>query len=93
MPPRIRRRITTSKREEIEKEQEELSKTIIRPYDVLQSLPVSYSQPPTSTSSIFTHPLTIKDTGTLYYSLIKSRNNYLTMCPMFKLLGETIIIR
>ena len=44
MPPRIRRRITTSKREEIEKEQEELSKTIIRPYDVLQSLPVSYSQ-------------------------------------------------
>lgn len=82
MPPRIRRRITSSKREEIEKEQEELSKTIVRPFDISQSLPVSYS---TVSTSVLAQPLTIKDSGVLYMSLIKSRNNYLVQCPMFRL--------
>ncbi|RCK54969.1 SWR1-complex protein 3 [Candida viswanathii] len=82
MPPRIRRRITSSKREEIEKEQEELSKTIVRPFDISQSLPVSYS---TASTTVLAQPLTVKDSGVLYMSLIKSRNNYLIQCPMFRL--------
>ncbi|CAI5756489.1 unnamed protein product [Candida verbasci] len=82
MPPRIRRRITSSKKEEIEKEQELLSKSIVRPFDVLNNLPVSYSLP---NIEVLKQPLTVKDSGVLYRSLLKSRTTYLTSCPMFQL--------
>ncbi|KAI5958999.1 SWC3 [Candida pseudojiufengensis] len=85
MPPRIRRRLTTSKRNEIEKQQElvEQSQQIVRPFETIHSLPVSFSS--VSQESSLNQPLTIKDTGVLYLSLIKSRSNYLKLCPMFQL--------
>lgn len=84
MPPRIRRRITSAKREEIEKEQEAISRSIVRPFDKLSGLPVSYSKP-ANYEEVLKNPLTIKDSGILYRSLMKSRNNYLTMAPPFQL--------
>ncbi|KAI3405712.2 SWC3 [Candida oxycetoniae] len=83
MPPRVRRRITSSQRDEIEKEQEEQSHKIIRPFEDVHSFPVSYSA--TSQISSISQPLTIKDTGILYLSIIKSRYNILRLCPMFQL--------
>ncbi|KAI5951880.1 SWC3 [Candida jiufengensis] len=85
MPPRIRRRLTTSKRNEIEKEQEiqEQSQQIVRPFETIHSFPVSFSS--ISQKSSLNQPLTIKDTGVLYLSLMKSRSNYLKICPMFQL--------
>ncbi|CAH6719476.1 hypothetical protein CLIB1444_02S09406 [[Candida] jaroonii] len=84
MPPRIRRRITSAKREEIEKEQEAIARSIVRPFDKLSGLPVSYSKP-ANYEEVLKNPLTIKDSGILYRSLMKSRNNYLTMAPPFQL--------
>lgn len=82
----MRRRITSAKREEIEKEQETLSKSIVRPFDVFSGLPVSYSEPPYGNyESVLKQPLTVKDSGILYRSLMKSRLNYINSCPMFKL--------
>ncbi|CCG21276.1 hypothetical protein CORT_0A08920 [Candida orthopsilosis Co 90-125] len=83
MPARIRRRITSSRRDEIEKDQEEQSQQIIRPFENVHDLPVSYTA--SSQSSFLNQPLTIKDTAVLYLSLIKSRSNYLKLCPMFQL--------
>lgn len=83
MPARIRRRITSQRRDEIEKEQEEQSQQIIRPFENVHGLPVSYTA--SSQSSFLNQPLTIKDTAVLYLSLIKSRSNYLKLCPMFQL--------
>ncbi|KAI5960528.1 SWC3 [Candida theae] len=83
MPARIRRRITSSRRDEIEKEQEEQSQQIIRPFENVHGLPVSYTA--SSQTSFLNQPLTIKDTAVLYLSLIKSRSSYLKLCPMFQL--------
>ncbi|KAG5417363.1 SWC3 [Candida metapsilosis] len=83
MPARIRRRITSSRRDEIEKEQEEQSQQIIRPFENVHGFPVSYAA--SSQSSFLNQPLTIKDTAVLYLSLMKSRSNYLKLCPMFQL--------
>ncbi|CCE84003.1 Piso0_004603 [Millerozyma farinosa CBS 7064] len=86
MGPRIRRRITSSKREEIEREQQQLSQAIARPFDVLEGLPVSYNSPPYGRyEEVLNNPLTVKDTGVLYRSLMKSRFNYINVGPMFKL--------
>lgn len=86
MAPRIRRRITTAKREEIEKQQKALSQAIVRPFEVLSGLPVSYNPPPNGHyEDVLKNPLTTKDTGVLYRSLMKSRLNYMNMGPMFKL--------
>lgn len=86
MPPRIRRRITSARREQIEKEQEQLSRAIVRPFEVLSGLPVSFSQPPNGHyEDVLKNPLTIKDTGVLYRSLMKSRFTYIHVCPLFTL--------
>ncbi|EGV64694.1 SWR1-complex protein 3 [Yamadazyma tenuis] len=86
MPPRMRRRITSAKREQIEKEEKALSKSIVRPFDVVAGLPVSYSQPPYGNyEDVLKTPLTVKDSGILYRSLMKSRTNYVGSCPMFRL--------
>lgn len=86
MPPRIRRRITSAKREQIEKEQEQLSNAIVRPFEIVSGLPVSFNQPPSGNyEDVLKNPLTIKDTGVLYRSLMKSRFTYVHICPLFKL--------
>lgn len=86
MPPRMRRRITTAKREEIEKEQKILDSTIVRPFETLEGLPISYNPPPTGNyEDVLKNPLTIKDSAVLYNSLIRSRNTYVQHAPMFKL--------
>lgn len=86
MPPRIRRRITESKREEIEQEEKALSRAIVRPFETISNMPVSFSAPPTGHfEEVFKNPLTIKDSGVFYRSLMKSRENYLQVAPMFKL--------
>lgn len=82
----MRRRITSAKREEIEKEQEELSHTIVRPFETLSGLPVSYNPPPNGHyDDVLNNPLTLKDSAVLYNSLMRSRYNYLHSPPMFKL--------
>lgn len=86
MPPRIRRRITSAKREQIEEEQKRLEKSIVRPFDVLNGLPVSYGPPPVGHyEDVLKNPLTMKDSGVFYRSLLKSRYNYVNICPMFRL--------
>ncbi|CAH2354703.1 hypothetical protein CLIB1423_18S01794 [[Candida] railenensis] len=86
MPPRIRRRITEAKREEIEQEEKALSRAIVRPFETISNMPVSFSAPPTGHfEEVFKNPLTIKDSGVFYRSLMKSRENYLQVAPMFKL--------
>lgn len=86
MAPRIRRRITSSRRDEIEKEQDVLSRAIVRPFDVVANLPVSFNPPPNGQyETIIKTPLTIKDSAVFYRSLMKSRYNYVHMCPMFEL--------
>lgn len=86
MPPRMRRRITTAKREEIEKEQKLLDSTIVRPFETLEGLPVSYNPPADGHyEDVLKNPLTIKDSAVLYNSLIRSRNTYVQHAPMFKL--------
>lgn len=82
----MRRRITTAKREEIEKEQKLLDSTIVRPFETLNGLPISYNEPPYSDyGDILKNPLTIKDSSVLYNALIRSRNSYVQHAPMFKL--------
>lgn len=82
----MRRRITSAKREEIEKQQRALSLTIVRPFEVLSSLPLSYNPPPNGHyEDVLKNPLTTKDSGVLYRSLMKSRLNYMNVGPMFKL--------
>lgn len=86
MPPRMRRRITTAKREEIEAEQRLLDKQIVRPFETLEGLPISYNKPPHGHyEEVLKNPLTIKDSAVLYNSLIRSRNTYVFHAPMFKL--------
>lgn len=86
MAPRMRRRITSAKREEIEKQQKALSQTIVRPFEVLSGLPLSYNPPPNGHyEDVLKNPLTTKDSGVLYRSLMKSRLNYMNIGPMFKL--------
>lgn len=85
MAPRMRHRITSSKREEIERQQREMSKAIARPFDVIGNLPVSYTGPPSHYEEVFKNPLTVKDSGVLYRSLMKSRYNYMNVGPMFDL--------
>lgn len=86
MAPRMRRRITSAKREEIEKQQKALSQAIVRPFEVLSGLPLSYNPPPNGHyEDVLKNPLTTKDTGVLYRSLMKSRLNYMNIGPMFKL--------
>lgn len=86
MPPRIRRRITSARREQIEEEQRRLEKSIVRPFDVLNGLPVSYNPPPIGHyEDMLKNPLTMKDSGVFYRSLLKSRYNYVQICPMFRL--------
>lgn len=86
MPPRMRRRITTAKREEIENEQKILDNKIVRPFETLNGLPISYNEPPHGNyEEILKNPLTIKDSAVLYNSLIRSRNTYVFHAPMFKL--------
>lgn len=85
MSNRMRRRITTAKREEIEKEQKLLDTTIVRPFEVLQGLPTSYSAPPGQYEEILKNPLTVKDSAALYNSLLLSRNTIVQHAPMFKL--------
>ncbi|KAG7192935.1 SWR1-complex protein 3 [Scheffersomyces spartinae] len=82
MPPRVRRRITQAKLEEIEEQQRLLSQEIVRPFEILEDLPISFNPPP---NDVFKTPLTIKDTGVLYRSLMKLRYYYVHVCPMFKL--------
>lgn len=82
----MRRRITTAKREEIEKEQKILDSTIVRPFETLEGLPISYNPPPSGHyEDVLKNPLTIKDSAVLYNSLIRSRNTYVQHAPMFKL--------
>lgn len=82
----MRRRITTAKREEIEKEQKLLDTTIVRPFETLEGLPISYNPPPNGHyEDVLKNPLTIKDSAVLYNSLIRSRNTYVQHAPMFKL--------
>lgn len=82
----MRRRITTAKREEIEKEQKLLDSTIVRPFETLEGLPISYNPPPNGRyEEVLKNPLTIKDSAVLYESLIRSRNTYTQHAPMFKL--------
>lgn len=84
MPPRMRRRITTATREEIDRQQKALSKSINRPFDLVSNLPVSYNEPE-SYEQMFKTPLTVKDTGVLYLSLLRSRHCYVYDGPMFAL--------
>lgn len=82
----MRRRITTAKREEIEKEQKLLDSTIVRPFETLEGLPISYNPPPNGHyEDVLKNPLTIKDSAVLYNSLVRSRNTYVQHAPMFKL--------
>lgn len=82
----MRRRITSAKREEIEKEQKILDATIVRPFETMEGLPISYKQPPYGHyDEVLKNTLTIKDSGVLYNSLIRSRNTYVYHAPMFKL--------
>lgn len=86
MGPRMRRRITSAKREEIEKEQKILDATIVRPFETMEGLPISYKQPSYGQyDEVLKNTLTIKDSGVLYNSLIRSRNTYVYHAPMFKL--------
>lgn len=86
MAPRIRRRITSSRRDEIEKEQEILSNVIVRPFDVVANLPVSFNPPPNGAyDSVMKNPLTVRDSAILYRSLMKSRHVYVHTAPMFDL--------
>ena len=86
MAPRIRRRITNARRQQIEQEQKRLENSIVRPFDVLNGLPVTFGPPPTGHyEDVLKQPLTIKDTGVFYRSLMKSRFNYVHICPMFRL--------
>ncbi|KAF3993415.1 hypothetical protein FT663_00438 [Candidozyma haemuli var. vulneris] len=86
MPPRMRRRITTAKREEIEAEQRLLDKQIVRPFETVEGLPISYNKPPHGHyEDVLKNPLTMKDSAVLYNSLIRSRNTYVFHAPMFKL--------
>lgn len=86
MPPRMRRRITTAKREEIEAEQRLLDKQIVRPFETVEGLPISYNKPPHGHyEDVLKNPLTLKDSAVLYNSLIRSRNTYVFHAPMFKL--------
>lgn len=86
MPPRIRRRITQAKLDEIEEQQRQLSQEIVRPFEILEDLPISFNQPPNGHfEDVFKTPLTIKDTGVLYRSLMKLRYYYVHVCPMFRL--------
>ncbi|MCH0629378.1 hypothetical protein JNB11_05315 [Kocuria palustris] len=84
MPPRIRRRITTARREQIEEEQRKLEKQVVRPFDVINGLPVSF-KPPGDYDEVLKQPLTVKDSGVLYRLLLKSRYNYANVAPMFRL--------
>lgn len=84
MPPRMRRRITTATREEIDRQQKALAKSINRPFDLVANLPVSYNEPG-SYELVFKNPLTVKDTGVLYLSLLRSRHCYVYEGPMFAL--------
>lgn len=89
MSQRPRRRITSAKREQIELDQKLLSKQIIRPFDVISDLPVSYNEPPTGHyEDVLKNALTVKDSGSFYMSLIKSRQNYIYTCPMFPLFWQ-----
>lgn len=81
----MRRRITTAKREEIEKEQKLLDLTIVRPFETLNGLPISYSAPPSQYGDILKNPLTVKDSAVLYNSLLRSRDTIVHHAPMFKL--------
>lgn len=82
----MRRRITTAKREEIEAEQKILENKIVRPFETLADLPISYNEPPNGHyEDILKNPLTIKDSAVLYNSLIRSRSTYVYHAPMFKL--------
>lgn len=82
----MRKRITSAKREEIEREQEEISRSIVRPFDVEAGLPVSYNRPPYGHyEDVLKNPLTVKDSGIFYRSLMKSRLNYINVGPMFRL--------
>lgn len=84
MPPRMRRRITTATRQEIDRQQKVLSKSINRPFDIEAGLPVSFNDPG-AYDLVFKTPLTVKDTGTLYLSLLRSRHCYVFEGPMFPL--------
>lgn len=82
----MRRRITTAKREEIEAEQRLLDKQIVRPFETVEGLPISYNKPPHDHyEDVLKNPLTVKDSAVLYNSLIRSRNTYVFHAPMFKL--------
>lgn len=82
----MRRRITTAKREEIEAEQRLLDKQIVRPFETVEGLPISYNKPPHGHyEDVLKNPLTLKDSAVLYNSLIRSRNTYVFHAPMFKL--------
>lgn len=82
----MRRRITTAKREEIRRQQEQLSQTINRPFELLLGLPVSYNKPPYGHyEDVIKNPLTIKDSAVLYTSLLRSRYNHIYIGPMFRL--------
>ena len=85
MSTRMRRRITTAKRQEIEKEQRLLDSTIVRPFETLQGLPISYSAPPGQYEDILKNPLTVKDSAVLYNALLRSRETIVHHAPMFKL--------
>lgn len=86
MPPRIRRRITSARRDEIEKEQHQLSQVINRPFETVAGLPISYNKPPEGHyEDVLKQPLTVKDLAVLYTSLLRSRHNYVFCTPMFKL--------
>lgn len=86
MPRGIRRRITSARRDEIEKEQHQLSQAINRPFETVAGLPISYNKPPEGHyEDVLKQPLTVKDLGVLYTSLLRSRHNYVFSTPMFKL--------
>lgn len=84
MPPRIRRRITTARREQIEQEQLRLEKEVVRPFDVFNGLPVLFKEPGVY-DEVLKHPLTVKDLAILYRLLLKLRTTYTTVAPMFRL--------
>lgn len=82
----MRRRITSARREEIEKEQRILDSTIVRPFETLENLPISYNPPPHENyEEVIKNPLTIKDSAVLYTALMRSRNTYVYHAPMLKL--------
>lgn len=69
-----------------QKKKKDLKKVVNRPFEVVSGLPISRN-PPTSDDykSFFENPLSIKDSGVFYTSLIRSRQNYIYLCPMFSL--------